>query len=722
MNGNGNGLGHAPLGAPDGNGRAPQDLPNSDHVHQPAEGEIRIGVYVCHCGSNIAGTVDVVEVARWAGEALKDEGVVVSREYKFMCSSPGQELITDDIRDLGLNRIVVAACSPHLHENTFRTATARAGLNPYLCELVSIREQDSWVHTDKAAATAKAKAILAGGVARVRRNTPLEALTVDINPATLVVGGGIAGIQATLEIADAGFPVYLVEKDASIGGHMAQFDKTFPTLDCAACILTPRMVSAGTHPNVTLMTWSEVTHVEGFVGNFTVTVRKKARYVDSDLCTGCGVCQEKCPKNVIDEVYEAGLGYRKAIYTPFDQAVPRTPVIDRENCTYFINGKCKACQKFCEKDAIRFDQQDEEVTLKVGNIILATGYDIFDARQIAQYGYGRLPNVFTSLEFERLTNSAGPTNGHIVLRDGVTEPKTVGVIHCVGSRDRNFNNYCSAICCMQSLKFAHMVKEHAPGATVYNFYIDMRTAAKGYDEFYQRVMEEGTLFVRGKPAEVTEAGRLPGEEGKLIVQVEDTLAGRQRRIPVDMVVLSVGLQPRADAKEMANRFGISCSFDGWAIEKHPKLDPVATMTEGVFIAGCVSGPKDIPTSVAQGAAAAARVLGRIQMKQMNLEPIKATVHPEQCSGCRICNTMCPYNAITFDDVLGVSSINAAMCQGCGTCVAACPAGAISGTGFSDEQVMAQIEGLLTVGADGNPTVRHAYPVAAGDAVHEEVRA
>ena len=655
----------------------------------------RIGVYVCHCGSNIAGIVDVEDVAVWAGEELADRGVVIARDYKFMCSSLGQELIERDIQEEHLTRVVVAACSPHLHENTFRTACDRAGLNRYLCELVSIREQVSWVHTDRQAATEKSKAVISGGIERVIHHEPLEPLHVPIHPATLVVGGGIAGIQAAIEIADAGFPVYMVEREPSIGGHMSQFDKTFPTLDCAACILTPKMVSTGTHPNIKLFTYSEVTLVEGYVGNFTVTIRKKARFINQELCTGCGICQEKCPKKVIDEIYEAGLGFRKAVYTPFPQAVPKYPVIDVPNCIYFQKGTCKACEKFCPTNAIDFTQGDEYLTIEVGNIILATGYDLFDPRQVSQYGYGRLANVFTSLEFERLTNAAGPTNGNIVLRDGITTPKSVGILHCVGSRDRNFNNYCSVICCMQSLKFAHLVHERT-GATVYNFYIDMRTAYKEYDEFYQRVLEEGTLFVRGKVAEVTDAARLPNEEGKLIIQVEDTLVGKQRRIPVDMVILSAAMMPRKDARETAKKFGISCSANGWFIEKHPKLDPVATMTEGIFIAGCVQGPKDIPSSVSQGAAAAARVLGRIQQGEIALEPIRASVIAEKCSGCRICNNLCPFNAILFHEDLMVTEINPALCQGCGTCIAACPAGAITGTGYSYEQVFAQIEGLMMV--------------------------
>ncbi len=653
----------------------------------------KIGVYVCHCGTNIAGVVNVDSVRDFATNNLRDEGVVISRDYKFMCSSLGQELIEKDIKELGLTRVVVAACSPHLHEKTFRTAAERAGLNPYLTEMVSIREQVSWVHTDKAIATEKSKSLVAGTVKRIVYNEALEKMKVPINPNTLVVGGGIAGIQAALEIANGGFHVYLVEREPSIGGHMAQFDKTFPTLDCAACILTPRMVEAGTHPNITLLTWSEVMSVSGYIGCFSVNIKKKARYVNEELCTGCGICVEKCPKKVIDDVFEAGIGYRKVIYNSFAQAVPKYPVLDRPNCTFFEKGTCKACEKFCPTNAIDFTQQDEYQTIEVGNVILATGYDMFDAGRVTNYGYGRLPNVFTSMEFERMSNASGPTGGEITLRDGKTKPETVGIIHCVGSRDKNFNNYCSTICCMQSLKFSHLVKEHT-GANVYEFYIDMRTAAKGYDEFYQRILDEGTLFVRGKVAEVTDAAREPYEKGKLIIQVEDTFVGKQRRIPVDMVILSSGMEPRYDAKQTGQLFGISCSSDGWYIERHPKLDPVTTMTEGILIAGCASGPKDIPASVAQGAAAAARVMDKILQKEVELEPIRATVNEAKCSGCRICNNICPFSAISFIDNLAVTRINPALCQGCGTCVAACPAGAISGTGFSNEQIFAQIDGLL----------------------------
>jgi len=656
-------------------------------------GKPRIGVYVCHCGTNIAGVVDVEDVAKWAVEELGDVGVVLSRDNKFMCSSQGQELIETDIKEQGLNRVVVAACSPHLHEKTFRGATERAGLNPFFCEMASIREQVSWVTKDKKLATEKAKSMVSGAVNRIVFHEALEPIKVPIDPKTLIVGGGIAGIQAALEIANTGHEVYLVEREPSIGGHMAQFDKTFPTLDCSACILTPRMSEVGMHPNINLLAWSEVESVDGYVGNFDVTIRKKSRCVIEEDCTGCGICVQKCPISVIDGEFEVGIAERKAIYTPFEQAIPNYPVLDKENCTYFLKGTCKACEKFCPTGAIDFEQQDELIDVKVGNIILATGYDLFDARKIPNYGYGRLSNVYTSIEFERLCNAAGPTNGEIVLRDGVTAPKSVAIVHCVGSRDINHNNYCSAICCMQSLKFAHIVHERT-GAEIHNFYIDIRTAAKDYDEFYQRVLDEGTLFVRGKVAEITDVAQIESEEGKLIVQAEDTLAGLQRRIPVDMVILSVGLEPRGDSDEVALQFGISCSSNGWFTEKHPKLDPVSTMTEGIFIAGCATGPKDIPASVVQGSAAAARVISYIEQGELELEPVRASVTEEKCSGCRICNDLCPYNAISFLEDKKVTEINQALCQGCGTCVAACPAGAITGTGFSNEHILAQIEGLM----------------------------
>ena len=655
------------------------------------EGQERVGVYVCHCGTNIAGVVDVADVSRWAGEQAN---VVIARDYKFMCSSLGQDLIEEDIKEHGLTRVVVAACSPHMHEKTFRNACQRAGLNPFLFEMANIREHDSWITTDKPAATQKAKSLIKGAVERVVHHQPLQPLQVEINPNTLIVGGGVAGIAAALELADAGNHVYLVEREPSIGGHMAQLDKTFPTLDCSACILTPKMVDVGQHANITLLSYSEVEKVEGYLGSFTVTVRKKARYVNEELCTGCGICEEKCPRRVVDDVFEAGLGYRKAVYRPFPQAVPKYPVIDPSNCTFFERGKCKACQIFCPTNAIDFEQQDQILTLQVGNVILATGYDVFDARRIPQYGFGRLANVFTALEFERLVNAAGPTGGKVVLRDGVTEPKSVAIVHCVGSRDQNYNEYCSKVCCMYSLKFAHLLHERLPGVEVYNFYIDMRTPGKGYEEFYHRLLHEGTHFIRGRVAEVTDAARMPGEEGKLIVQAEDTLIGKQRRVPVDMVILSAGLQARHDSREITKLFGMGCDFDGFFIERHPKLDPVATMTEGIFIAGACQGPKDIPDSVAQGAAAAARVAGLINRGTVLMEPVRASINADMCSGCRICNNMCPYNAIVFHEDQKVSEVITALCQGCGTCVAACPSAAITGAHFTNDQVMSEIEGLL----------------------------
>jgi len=330
----------------------------------------------------------------------------------------------------------------------------------------------------------------------------------------------------------------------------------------------------------------------------------------------------------------------------------------------------------------------------VGNIIMAIGYQTFDARRITQYGYGRLPNVFTSLEFERIVNAAGPTNGKIVMRDGVTEPKSVAIVHCTGSRDQHYNEHCSRVCCMYSLKFSHLVHERIPDAEIYEFYIDIRASAKRYEEFYHRILEEGTHFIRGKVAEVTGAARTPEEEGKLIVQAEDTLIGKQRRIPVDMVILSLGMEPQADAREVGQLFGLGCEANGFFIERHPKLDPVLTMTEGIFVAGACQGPMAIPEAVAQGSAAAAGVMSLIGQGTVMMEPVRASINPDLCSGCRICNNLCPYNAIVFHEDEGVSEVITAVCQGCGSCVAACPSAAITGAHFTSEQLMSQVHGML----------------------------
>jgi heterodisulfide reductase subunit A len=650
--------------------------------------EPRIGVYICHCGSNIAGTVDTAEVARFAGEL---EGVVVARDYKFMCSDPGQDMIKKDIKELGLNRVVVASCSPTMHEPTFRRACQEAGINPYLFEMANIREHVSWVTEDKEEATEKAKALVSAAVRRVYYHQPLEAREVAVNPNTLVVGGGIAGIQAALKIADSEHKVYLVERTPSIGGHMAQLDKTFPTLDCSACILTPKMTQVGSHPYIELLTYSEIEEVSGYIGNFKVKIKKKARFVDEALCTGCGVCQTKCPWKV-DSEFEVGLAKRKAIYTPFPQAVPNIPVIDKEHCAYFLTGKCRACEKFCEAKAIDFEQKDKIIEVEVGSIILATGFNLFDPTPIYSYGYKRLDNVITSLEFERMVNSSGPTEGNIVLKDG-SAPKRIGIIHCVGSRDEKYHEYCSRVCCMHSMKFAHLIKEHTD-AEVYEFYIDIRSFGKGYEEFYNRALKEGTVFLRGRPAEITNVAETPEEKGKLIVQFEDTLIGRKRRLPVDMVVLSCALEPQPDVEAVARLFNISRSADGFFLERHPKLEPVATMTDGIFLAGCCQGPKDIPDTVAQASAAAAEALAIISRGRVEIEAATAVIDERICSGCQVCRLVCPYNAIDYDEEKGVCRVNEALCKACGACIAACFSHAVSLDHYTNEQIVAEMEGAL----------------------------
>ncbi|MBI4164338.1 MAG: CoB--CoM heterodisulfide reductase iron-sulfur subunit A family protein [Acidobacteria bacterium] len=656
-------------------------------------GSVRIGFYVCHCGTNIAGVVDVKALAEWAATV---PSVVVSRDYKYMCSDPGQELIQQDIRDHHLNRIVVASCSPHLHERTFQTATAKGGLSPYYFQMVNIREHDSWVHKDKKAATEKAKDLVRAALRRVVFHEPLEKKQVPVRSDVLVVGGGIAGIHAALTLANAGKHVYLVEREATIGGHMAKFDKTFPTLDCAACILTPKMTAVRSHPNITMWTLSEVAEVGGYVGNYHVKVRRKPRYVLEDACIGCLECIEACvyKQAKVSDEFNLGLGKRKPIYIPFPQAVPQVVLIDPETCIEFKSGKCKkTCVEICaDRNAIDFKQQEEIKEIEVGTIIMSTGFQTVDAARIPYYGYGAYPNVYTSLEVERLINASGPTGGEVILRDG-KKPKAVGIVHCVGSRDENTNRWCSRVCCMYSLKLAHLIKEHTD-AEVFNFYIDIRTPGKGFEEFYCKLLSEGVHFIRGRVAEVTDWALDPSEEGKLVIRVEDTLIGRVRRIPVDMVVLSVGLEPHADADEVRRQFNITCSTEGWFLERHPKLAPVNTFTDGIFLAGCCQGPKDIPDTVAQAGAAAAEALVLIDAGHVELEPNTAYVLEDECSGCKSCLSLCPYTAIAYHEEKKKAEINEVLCKGCGVCVAACPSGSIQQHMFQDEQIFAEIEGVL----------------------------
>lgn len=665
----------------------------------------RVGVFICHCGTNIAASIDCAQVA---ANVRDYPGVAYSTDYKYMCSEPGQEMIKEAIKAHQLDRVVVASCSPRMHEPTFRRCIADAGLNPYLLEMANIREQCSWVHPDDMErATDKATDLVKMAIAKASHDAPLQKSLSPVTKRALVVGGGIAGIQTALDIANNGYQVDILEKEPTIGGKMAQIDKTFPTLDCSACILTPKMVEASSHPNIHLITYAELAKVEGYVGNFDVTIKMKARSVDLDKCTGCGTCWSKCPTKV-DSEFELGMSKRKAIYTPFPQAIPNKPVIDREHCLKFRTGKCGICQKFCPTGAIDYTKEDEFVTQRYGAIVMATGYQLFDHSVYGEYGYGQYPDVITGLHFERLINASGPTMGKIKRPSDHKAPKNVVFIKCVGSRDQTKGKaYCSRTCCMYTAKQATLVREKIKDSNVYVFYMDVRTPGKGYEEFYNRTTEQyGVHYIRGRVSKIYQDTMI-GEEGqpttKLRVRGEDTLLGRPVEIEADMVVLATAMVANEDAAQVAQLVGFSYDKDNFYTESHPKLAPVETHTAGVFLAGACQGPKDIPDSVAQAGAAAAKVCALLSKDMLETEPITSEVDTAICAGCGHCVDVCPYKAISLEKiserVLGqarerqVAKINSSLCQGCGACTVTCRSGAANLRHFTNEQILAEVDAL-----------------------------
>ena len=660
----------------------------------------RIGVFVCWCGSNIAATVDVEKVAEVLG---KEPGVVFSTNYQYMCSQAGQELIQNSIRDYWLTGVVICSCSPRMHETTFRKTCEKAGLNPYMVEIANIREQCSWIHKDKDIATEKAVILGRAAIAKVHLNAPLTAGQSPVKKRALVIGGGIAGIQTALDIADAGFEVDIVEKKPTIGGKMTQIDKTFPTLDCAACILTPKMVDAAQNEKIHIYAYSEVEQVKGFVGNFHVTIKKKARYVDESKCTGCGACTEKCPQKKVPNEFNLGLDNRRAIYIPFAQAVPKVATIDPAHCTMLKTGKCGVCSKVCTAGAIDYTQKDEFIEEDYGAIVVATGFEPIKLDKFDEFAYSQSPDVVTSLEFERLMNAAGPTGGTLLRPSDGTHPKTIVFVQCVGSRcdaqAEKGKSYCSKICCMYTAKHAMLCREKYPDTDVYVFYIDVRTPGKNFDEFYRRAVEEyGVHYIKGM------VGKVVPQNGKLLVQASDLLGGQQLHIDADMVVLAAAIEPDKSARPLATMLTASMDTNDFFTEAHPKLRPVESPTAGIFLSGACQGPKDIPETVAQASAAAAKVIGLLCKDHLTCNPCTAQPDELMCNGCSSCEKVCPYGAITYVDkefrgpnrttlIRRVAQVNPAVCQGCGACTVACPSGAMDLKGFSNRQIMAEVDAI-----------------------------
>ena len=660
----------------------------------------RIGVFVCHCGTNIAGTVDVKSVA----EALKSEpGVVFSTDYQYMCSQAGQDIIKNAIKEYNLTGIVVCSCSPRMHEATFRKTAKAAGINPYMVEIANIREQCSWVHKEMPIGTEKAIILAKAAVAKVNLNTPLTPGESPVTKRALVIGGGIAGIQTALDIAEAGFPVDIVETKPTIGGKMSQLDKTFPTLDCAACILTPKMVDVAQNENIRIFSYSEVTEVGGFVGNFEVTIKRRARFVKEDICTGCGACTEKCPQKKVPNEFNLGMDNRGAIYIPFAQAVPKVATIDPNHCLKLKTGKCGLCSKICTAGAIDYEAKDEFVKEKYGAIVAATGYNPISMDKFDEFAYSQSKDVITSLEFERLTNAAGPTAGKLLRPSDGVHPHTIVFVQCVGSRceacAQKGKEYCSKICCMYTAKHAMLTRDKYPDTDVYVFYIDVRTPGKSFDEFYRRAVEEyGVHYIKGM------VGKVSPEGNKLKVQASDLLAGKQLHIDADLVVLAAAIEPDKSARPLATMLTASMDTNDFFTEAHPKLRPVESPTAGVFLSGTCQGPKDIPETVSQASAAAAKVIGLLCKDKLTGNPCVAHSDEMMCNGCSTCEKVCPYGAISYVDkefrmpdrttkVRRVASVNEAVCQGCGACTVACMSGAMDLRGFTSKQIMAEVDAI-----------------------------
>lgn len=646
---------------------------------------MKIGVYLCQCGGNISKVVDLQKVA----ESVRgQDDITVLKEHSNMCSGAGQKLIIEDIQEHGLDRVVIASCSPQFHEKTFKSTLEKAGLNPYVLEMANFREHCSWTHRNEPEiATEKAIDLVRSSIEKARHDYPLEKKKIAMGNRVLVIGGGVAGIQASLDLAAAGKEVTLIEKEPTIGGNMAMLTKTFPTEDCAACIISPKMAEVQDHPNIRLLTNTTVENTSGHRLHFEIYARRRPRYIkdtiDMDQCLGCEKCVAACPVSVPNR-WEQGILDRKAIYIPAALAIPYKYLIDDEACLHFKGGECQKCAEICPQQAIDFSQKPEDIHFTVDAIVVATGFDIIDPREKPVFGYEKYRNVVTGLEMERIVDHIGenPPPREVGNR--------VGFIQCVGSRDEQTGReYCSRVCCMYAIKLASLLKQARPQTDIYIFYTDIRAFGKGYEEYYKRSQSMGIKFIRGKVAELEENP----ENGKILIHGEDTLSRKIIESEFDLIVLSTGIQLSKSSDKIADSLKLAKSSDGFLQEAHPKFRPVDTLVEGVFLAGTAQGPKDIPDTVAQASAAASRVIGALAQKEFEVDPILAFVHEDLCDGCGECLNVCPKNAIVMQDNKKAQVIEA-LCVGCGACIAGCPQEALDLHGYTNAQLYAAVRGAL----------------------------